>query len=1061
MRFSHFFVDRPIFATVLSLVLLIVGGIAYTQLPIAQYPEIAPPTIVVRASYPGADADTVAKTVATPIEQEINGVEGMLYMSSYSTADGAMTLTITFKLGTDLDQAQVLVQNRVSIAEPRLPEEVRRLGVVTAKSSPDLMMVVHMLSPDETYDQLYVSNYARSRVRDVLLRLDGVGDLIIFGEREYSLRIWLDPDKLTAYGMTAADVVQALRDQNVQVSGGSIGAPPNPGDNAFQYTVTTQGRFEDARQFRYIIVKSTEAGRLIELQDVARIELGAKDYVTNSYLSGKPAVALGIFQRPGTNALASADEIMATMERLKADFPPGLDYQIVYNPTEFISESIDEVYKTIIEAAILVVIVVLVFLQSWRTAIVPIVAIPVSLIGTFAVLYAFGFSLNMLTLFGLVLAIGIVVDDAIVVVENVERNIGLGFDPATAAHRTMNEVGAAVIAISLVLIAVFVPTAFIPGISGQFYLQFAITIAVATVISAINSLTLSPALAALLFRPHNHTQPRFIVTRWINAAANGFNRGFDWVSELYGKVVRFLVGKWLALIGMLAVFAGLMVATVYALQTTPRGFIPTMDQGYAIVVVQLPEGASLARTDQVIQRASKIIATTPGVTDAVAFAGFSGATFTNASNSGVVFARFDSFENRLKGGHNANAIIGDLYGRLQEIQEAFIIAVPPPPIRGIGNSGGFKIQLQERDSADVRRVLGLAYGMMQQANQTPGLTGVYTTFSASSPQLFLDIDRDKARMLNVPIPNIFDTLSINLGTSYVNDFNAFGRVYQVRAQADQAHRLERDDILRLKVRSATGALVPMGTLVAIRDVTGPSLIQRYNMYVSVPLQGNAAPGVSTTTALDLMEGLAAKELPQGTSFEWTELSLQERQTGNTAIFIFGLSVLFVFLALAAQYESWVLPFAIILIVPLSILAALIGVNLRGLDNNILTQIGLIVLIGLAAKNAILIVEFARQAEERGANAVDAVVEACRLRLRPILMTAFAFILGVVPLMLATGPGAEMRESLGTAVFSGMLGVTFFGLFLTPVFFVALRKVFPYRVASRPTYSEAVATDNKI
>lgn len=1061
MRFSHFFVDRPIFATVLSLVLLIVGGIAYTQLPIAQYPEIAPPTIVVRASYPGADADTVAKTVATPLEQEVNGVEGMLYMSSYSTADGAMTLTITFRLGTDLDQAQVLVQNRVSIAEPRMPEEVRRLGVVTAKSSPDLMMVVHMLSPDETYDQLYVSNYARSRVRDVLLRLDGVGDLIIFGEREYSLRIWLDPDKLTAYGMTASDVVQSLREQNVQVSGGSIGAPPNPGDNAFQYTVTTQGRFEDARQFRYIIVKSTEQGRLIELQDVARIELGAKDYVTNSYLSGKPAVALGIFQRPGTNALASADEIMATMEKLKADFPPGLDYRIVYNPTEFISESINEVYKTIIEAAILVVIVVLVFLQSWRTAIVPIVAIPVSLIGTFAVLYAFGFSLNMLTLFGLVLAIGIVVDDAIVVVENVERNIGLGFDPATAAHRTMNEVGAAVIAISLVLIAVFVPTAFIPGISGQFYLQFAITIAVATVISAINSLTLSPALAALLFRPHNHTPPRFIVTRWINAAANGFNRGFDWVSEFYGRLVRVLVGSWVALLGMLAVFAGLIAATVYALQATPRGFIPTMDQGYAIVVIQLPEGASLSRTDQVMQRASKIIATTPGVTDAVAFAGFSGATFTNASNSGVVFARFDSFENRLKAGHNANAIIGDLYGRLQEIQEAFIIAVPPPPIRGIGNSGGFKIQLQERDSADMRRVLGLAYGMMQQANQTPGLTGVYTTFSASSPQLFLEIDRDKARMLNVPIPNIFDTLSINLGTSYVNDFNAFGRVYQVRAQADQSHRLERDDILRLKVRSATGALVPMGTLVAIRDVTGPSLIQRYNMYVSVPLQGNAAPGVSTTTALDLMEGLAAKELPQGTSFEWTELSLQERQTGNTAIFIFALSVLFVFLALAAQYESWVLPFAIILIVPLSILAALIGVNLRGLDNNILTQIGLIVLIGLAAKNAILIVEFARQAEERGANAIDAVVEACRLRLRPILMTAFAFILGVVPLMLATGPGAEMRESLGTAVFSGMLGVTFFGLFLTPVFFVALRKVFPYRVASRPTYSEAVATDNKI
>ena len=1061
MRFSHFFVDRPIFATVLSLVLLIMGGIAYTQLPVAQYPEIAPPTIVVKASYPGADADTVAKTVATPIEQEVNGVEGMLYMSSYSTSTGSMSLTITFRLGTDLDQAQVLVQNRVSIAEARLPEEVRRLGITTTKSSPDLMMVVHMLSPDESYDQLYVSNYARSRVRDVLLRLDGVGDLIIFGEREYSLRIWLDPDKLTAYGMTASDVVQALRDQNVQVSGGSIGGPPTQGNNAFEYTVTTQGRFEDARQFRYVIVKSTAEGRLIELQDVARIELGAKDYVTNSYLDGKPAVALAIFQRPGTNALAAADEIIATMERLKADFPPGLAYQIVYNPTEFISQSISEVYKTILEAAILVVIVILIFLQSWRTAIVPIVAIPVSLIGAFAVLYAFGFSLNMLTLFGLVLAIGIVVDDAIVVVENVERNIGLGFDPATAAHRTMNEVGAAVVAISLVLIAVFVPTAFIPGISGQFYLQFAITIAVATVISAMNSLSLSPALAALLFRPHHEMQPRFFLTRWVKAAGNGFNRGFDKVSEFYGRVVRFLVKSWLALGAMLTIFAALIAGTVFALQSTPRGFIPTLDQGYAIVVIQLPEGAALSRTDAVVQRASKIIASTPGVTDAVAFAGFSGATFTNASNAGVVFARFDSFENRLKQGHNAHEIIGALYGRLQEIQEAFIIAIPPPPIRGIGNSGGFKIQLQERDSADVRRVLGLAYGVMQQANQTPGLTGVFTTFSASSPQLFLEIDRDKARMLNVPIPNIFDTLSINLGTSYVNDFNAFGRVYQVRAQADQAHRVEQSDILRLKVRSATGALVPMGTLVKIRDVTGPALIQRYNMYVSVPLQGNAAPGVSTTSALNLMEDLAVKTLPQGTAYEWTELAYQERQTGNTAIFIFGLSVLFVFLALAAQYESWVLPFAIILIVPLSILAALIGVNLRGLDNNILTQIGLIVLIGLAAKNAILIVEFARQAEERGLAAVDAVVEACRLRLRPILMTAFAFILGVVPLMLATGPGAEMRESLGTAVFSGMLGVTFFGLFLTPVFFVALRKVFPYRIASRPTYSEAVATDNKI
>ena len=1048
MRFSHFFVDRPIFASVVSIVLVIVGLIAYGLLPTAQYPEIAPPTIVVRAQYPGADAETIAATVATPIEQEINGVEHMLYMSSYSASDGSMALTITFELGTDLDAAQVLVQNRVSIAEPRLPEEVRRLGITTAKSSPDLMMVVHMLSADDTYDQLYVSNYARSRVRDVLLRLDGVGDVILFGEREYSLRIWLDPDKLSALGMTAGDVVQALRDQNVQVSGGSIGAPPNDGGTAFQYAVTTQGRFDDAREFRDVIVKSTEDGRLILLRDVARIELGAREYVTNSYLNGKAAVALGIFQRPNTNALAAAEEIQATIRELSADFPSGLAYQIVYNPTEFISESINEVYKTIIEAILLVVIVIIVFLQSWRMAIVPIVAIPVSLIGTLAVLLAFGFSLNMLTLFGLVLAVGIVVDDAIVVVENVERNISLGLPPRGAAHRTMDEVGTAVLAISLVLIAVFVPTAFIPGISGQFYLQFALTIAVSTAISAFNSLTLSPALAAVLFKPHHSSAapPRFLLARLGRSLADGFNHGFDRVAVAYARLVRFLVGSTAMLLAMLAVFAALIYATVHMIQAVPRGFIPAMDQGYAIVVIQLPEGASLSRTDAVVQRASEIARNTPGVASAVAFAGFSGATFTNASNAGVIFTPFDSFEHRLETGETSAKIVGSLYANLQSIQEAFIIALPPPPVRGIGNSGGFKLQLQERNSADVRPLLALAYEIAGKANQTPGLTGVFTTFSASSPQLFLEIDRDKARMLNVPIPNIFETLSINLGTAYVNDFNAFGRVYQVRAQADQAFRIEREDISKLKVRSATGALVPLGTLVEIRDVTGPALVQRYNMYVSVPLQGNAAPGVSTGEALGLMESVAAGTLPQGTSYEWTELALQESQTGNTAVLIFGLSVLFVFLALAAQYESWIMPFAIVLIVPLGVLAALLGVAFRGLDNNILVQIGLIVLVGLAAKNAILIVEFARQAQERGASAVDAAVEACRLRLRPILMTAFAFILGVLPLMIATGPGAEMRQSLGTAVFSGMLGVTIVGLFLTPVFYVALRSLFPHRMA---------------
>jgi HAE1 family hydrophobic/amphiphilic exporter-1 len=1053
MRFAHFFIDRPIFASVLSIVLLLVGSIAYTQLPVAQYPEIAPPTIVVRTAYPGADAETIANTVATPIEQQINGVEDMLYMSSYSTADGSMALTITFKLGTDLDKAQVLVQNRVAIAVPQLPEDVQRNGITTTKSSPDLMMVVHVLSPDNRYDQLYASNYANTRIRDVLLRLDGVGDITIFGERQYSMRIWLDPQKLAAYGMTSGDVVQALRDQNVQVNGGAIGGPPTSGTNAFQYTVTMQGRFADARQFRYVIVKTGTDGRLVQLQDVARIELGARDYVTNSYLDGSPAVALGIFSRPGTNALAAAATIKSTMQELAKDFPPGLKYDIVYDPTEFISESINDVYTTIFEAVILVALVVLVFLQSWRTAIIPIVAIPVSLIGTFAVLLAFGFSLNMLTLFGLVLAIGIVVDDAIVVVENVERNLAAGMTPKQAAHVTMDEVGTAVIAISLVLIAVFAPTAFIPGISGQFYLQFAVTISAATAISALNSLTLSPALAAIVLRPHDHARSNNPVARFGRSLANGFNTGFDKMASGYSWIVRRLVGSAVGLIASLLVFVGLLGATWYMSTIVPRGFIPQMDQGYAIVVVQLPEGASLARTDAVIQRASKIIREIPGVRNSVAFAGFSGATFTNASNAGVVFAPFDSFDERIKNGQSATSIIGQIYGSLQSIQEAFIIAVPPPSIRGVGNAGGFKMQILDRDSSDMRRVLALAQQMMGEANQTPGLTGVYTTFSASSPQYFLEIDRDKARALNVPIPNIFEALSINLGTSYVNDFNAFGRVYQVRAQADQQFRVDRADILALKVRSATGALVPLGTLVQIRDTTGPSLVQRYNMYVSVPLQGNSAPGVSTGAGLDKMEELAAKTLPSGTTFEWTELALQERSTGNTAILIFALSVVFVFLALSAQYESWVLPLAIVLIVPLAVLAALIGVHLRGMDNNILTQIGLVVLIGLAAKNAILIVEFARQHQEEGATPVEAAIEASRLRLRPILMTAFAFIFGVVPLMIAEGPGAEMRQSLGTAVFSGMLGVTFFGLFLTPVFYVALRS-FGYK--RKPAVEEVPA-----
>ncbi|MEL6102355.1 MAG: multidrug efflux RND transporter permease subunit [Pseudomonadota bacterium] len=1039
---GRFFVTRPVFAIVIALITTILGVLAYFELPVEQYPEIAPPSIVVRASYPGADAATIAATVATPLEQEINGVEDMLYMSSYSTADGSMSLTITFELGTDLDAAQVLVQNRVAVAEPRLPQEVRSLGVTTTKSSPDLMMVVHMLSPDETFDQLYVSNYARARVRDRLVRLDGVGDLLIFGEREFSARVWLDPDRLGSLGLTAGDVVDALREQNVQVSGGSLGAPPNRSENAFEVTLTTQGRLQDPREFGRVIIKSSDDGRVVRVRDVARVEIGARSYVTNSYLNNKPAVALGIFQRPGSNALASADEILAVMEELSEDFPPGLEYQVVYNPTEFIEASVNAVYRTLFEAVLLVIAVIVVFLQSWRTAIIPLLAIPVSLIGTFAVMLALGYTLNLLTLFGLILAIGIVVDDAIVVVENVERNIENGMSPREASARTMDEVQNAVIGTSLVLIAVFVPAALVPGITGQFYRQFAVTISVATVISTINSLSLSPALAAAVLKPKNSAPSRNPLALLTAPLANGFNRGFDAVARGYGRVVRWLVSS-AGMLGLsLAAFAGLLGVTYWINSQVPTGFIPDADQGYAIVVVQLPDGAALDRTDTIVQQAADIALETPGVTNAVAFAGFSGATFTNASNQGVIFTTFESFEDREISGLTAGAIVGELFGRMQALREPFIIAIAPPAVRGVGTGGGFKLQLRDAESADMSRVLNSAYAIMGGAAGSDQVQGVFTTFSAGSPQLYLEIDRVRAQMLNVPIGEIFEALSINLGSSYVNDFNAFGRLFQVRAQADEQYRLDESDIRNLRVRSATGALVPLGTLVTVRETAGPSLVQRYNQLVSVPVQGSPAPGVSTGQALLAMEEMAEGLMPPGLDYEWTELALQERNQGDTAIYIFAFSVLFAFLFLAALYESWVLPMAIILIVPLSVLGALTGVMLRGMDNNILTQVGLIVLVGLAAKNAILIVEFAKQAqEERGLSIVDAAVEASQLRLRPILMTALAFILGVVPLMIATGPGSEMRQALGTAVFFGMSGVTFLGLFFTPVFYVLLRRIF--------------------
>jgi len=1038
MKFGHFFVDRPIFAAVVSIVIVIIGVIAYTRLPITEYPDIAPPSVSVSTNYPGADAETLARTVATPIEQEINGVEGMLYMSSYSTSDGTLQLTVVFRPGVDLDIAQVQVQNRVSVAEPRLPEEVRRQGIQVRKRSGDFLLVVHLLSPDKTYDELYLANYMQLRIREQLLRLDGAGDIIVFGGSEYSIRIWLDPARLAAYALTSGEVVAALRAQNVQVSGGQLGQQPAPSDTALQAIVTTQGRFQDVRQFRSVIVKTGEDGRLVRLQDIARVEMGAKDYGSRSYLDSQVAIALGVFQRPGTNALATAEQVKAKMEELKQDFPPGLKYDIIYNPTEFIVQSIDAVYETLIEAILLVALVVLIFLQNWRAALIPILAIPVSLIGTAAFMLAFGFTLNVLTLFGMVLAIGIVVDDAIVVVENIERNIAEGLSPREAAHRTMAEVGTAVVAIAVVLAAVFIPTAFIPGISGQFYRQFALTIAVSTIISAFNSLSLSAALGAILLKPHRageHHRSRFLPI-WIGqVVAQKFNTGFDRTSRAYAGGVRSIIRH--RLLSLIA-YAGLVAATIYMFGHVPQGFIPPLDRGYAIVIAQLPDGATLDRTDAVVRKAEKFIEQTPGVAHIVSIPGFNGATFTNAPNAAVVFVTFKPFEDRLPQGLTSDHIIGDMIGRLQGIEEAFVLAVPPPAVPSIGNSGGFKMQLQNRTSDDIGPLLMAAYQMMGRARTVPTVTDVFTTFSVSSPQVFLNIDRVKAQMLNVPLSSVFEALQVNIGSAYVNDFNAFGRVFQVRVQADAKYRLERADIQQLKVRSATGDLVPLGTLLDVVDAAGPDLVQRYNMYVSVPIQGNTPAGVSTGVSLDAMEKLARETLQPGQGFEWTELALQERSVGNTAVFIFALSILFVFLALSAQYESWTLPLAIMLIVPMSMLFGLIGVWVAGIDNNVLVQIGLVVLIGLAAKNAILIVEFARQQEHAGLDPIAAVIEACRLRLRPILMTAFAFILGVLPLVTSSGAGAEMRRALGTTVFAGMIGVTLIGLFLTPVFYVSIR-----------------------
>ncbi len=1057
MNLAHFFIDRPIFAGVLSILIVLVGSLAYTQLPVALFPEVVPPTVVVRATYPGATAQVVADTVATPIEQEINGVEDMLYMSSISTNDGQATITVTFKLGTDLDIAQVLTQNRVAIAESRLPEEARRLGITTQKQSPDLLMVAFLYSEDGIFDQLYVSNYAILQMKDVLARVEGVGDVQLIGAREYSMRIWLDPERIQALGLTGPEVVEALRTQNVQVAAGQLAQPPVPTGQGFQVVVNTQGRFLDPEQFGNVIIKSGTTpgeGRIVRVKDVARVELGSRDYNTNSFYNGRTAVAMLLSQRPGSNAIATAQAIEATLDRLRERFPAGLECEVGYNPTEFVEESIAAVQETVFEAVLLVVLVVIVFLQNWRSAIIPLAAIPVSLIGTFAVLAALGFSLNNLSLFGLVLAIGIVVDDAIVVVENVERHLEMGESPRDATRNAMNEVSGPVVAIALVLSAVFIPTAFISGISGQFYRQFAITIAVATIISAFNSLTLSPALCALMLRPHGAEKDWFgrlwdLALGWFFRL---FNRGFSVASHAYAAGVRRAIR--LAVV-VLASYVGLLLLTGTTFGVVPTGFIPQADQAYVITAIQLPDGASLERTDAVVQRASQILLDTPGCARTAAFSGFSGATQTNSTNAGAIYCALEPFDERVKSGDLLPRILAESQKRLGEIKEAQIIVLPPPAVRGIGTLGGFAFEVEDTAGQGSASLQAAAGELIAAANQDSALSRVFTLFRSSSPQIYADIDRTKAEMLGVESADVLDTLQVYMGSVYVNDFNLFGRTFRVTAQADAPYRLEPEDITMLRTRSKSGAMVPLGSLTSFRSVSGPEYVTRYNLRPAAELSGNTAPGASSGQAIAAMERLAREKLPRGYDFEWTGLYFQQILAGNTAIYVFPLCVLFVFLTLAALYESWSLPLVIILIVPMCLLAAIVGVWLRGIDNNILTQIGFVVLVGLACKNAILIVEFAKEREDEGMARVEAAIEASRLRLRPILMTSFAFIFGVVPLITASGAGAEMRQALGTAVFFGMIGVTLFGLLLTPVFYVSVRwLVARLRGADRHTLVES-------
>jgi multidrug efflux pump len=1044
MNISRFFVDRPIFAAVLSVVIFIAGLLALFRLPVSEYPEVVPPSVVVRAAFPGANPKVIAETVASPLEESINGVEDMLYMSSQSTADGVLQLTITFKLGTDVDKAQVQVQNRVSQALPRLPEQVRLLGVTSQKSSPDLTMVVHLLSPDNRYDALYLRNYAVLNIRDELARIQGVGQALVFGAGDYAMRVWLDPQKVAARQMTATDVVRAIREQNVQVAAGVVGAPPATKNVDLQLSINAAGRLSTEEEFGEVIVKTSADGTLTRLKDVARVELGAKEYALRSLLNNKPAVAIAIFQAPGSNAIALSNSVRDKMAELKRTFPEGVDFSIVYDPTVFVRDSIKEVIITLFEAIALVVLVVIVFLQTWRASIIPLVAVPVSIVGTFALMLAFGFSINALSLFGLVLAIGIVVDDAIVVVENVERNIELGYSPREAAFRAMDEVSGPIIAIALVLCAVFIPIAFVSGLTGQFYRQFALTIAISTIISAFNSLTLSPALAALLLQKHD--APKDWFSRLLDALFGWFfrpfNRFFKRSSDAYSSSVgRVLHVKSAAML----VYALLIGLTWFMFQKVPGGFVPGQDKQYLVGFAQLPDGASLDRTESVIRKMSEVALAHPGVKDSVAFPGLSINGFTNSPNAGIVFFGLKDFAERKSPDMSGFAIAGALTGQLAQIQDAFIAVFPPPAVMGLGTISGFKLMLEDRAGLGYEELFKTTMAIQGQAWQTPGLAQVFSGYQINVPQLNAHVDRTKAKRLGVPVTDVFETMQIYLGSLYVNDFNRFGRTYQVIVQADADFRAHADDIAQLKTRNAAGEMVPLGSVLKVSNSYGPDRVTRYNGYPAADINGAPAPGFSSGQAQALIQDIVTRTLPNGIAFEWTDLTYQEILAGNTMILVFPLCVLLVFLVLAALYESFTLPMAIVLIVPMCLLCAITGVWLSGLDgqggdNNIFTQIGLFVLVGLACKNAILIVEFARELEHRGATVVNAAIAACRLRLRPILMTSFAFIMGVVPLVLSSGAGAEMRQAMGVAVFSGMLGVTFFGLFLTPVFYVILRKL---------------------